>query len=118
MKRGIAEKFRDSLDNVIGFFSPRAGFKRRMYREAINISRSFGAYKGAERNRLRSSWLPGSSSADDTILPELSILRERSRDLNRNDAHASGITSTLTTNVIGSGIRPQSRVDKESLGIT
>jgi capsid protein len=50
-------------------------------------------------------------------LPELKDIRERSRDLNRNDAHASGITSTMTTNVVGSGIRPQSRIDKESLGM-
>ena len=116
-KQKISEKLSNGIDNVISFFSPKAGFKRRMYREAINVSQKFGAYKGASRDRLRSSWLPGGGSADQDLLPELADIRERSRDLNRNDAHAAGITSTMTTNVIGTGIRPQSRADKEDLGI-
>jgi len=118
MKKKISERLTSGIDNVISFFSPRSGFRRKMYREVMNITQAFGAYKGAGHNRLRSSWLPRNSSADEALLPELSDLRERSRDLNRNDAHASGITSTMTTNVIGTGIRPQSRVDREFLGIS
>lgn len=114
----VAERFSNGVDNVISFFSPRAGFKRKMFRKAISISNEFSSFKGASRNRLRSSWLPGSGSADENLLPELSDLRERSRDLNRNDAHASGITGTMTTNVVGSGIRPQSRIDRDVLGIS
>ncbi|MFH1385116.1 MAG: phage portal protein [Candidatus Omnitrophota bacterium] len=117
-KTKISERLSNGIDNVISFFSPRVGFKRRMYREAINVSKKFSSYKGASRNRLRSSWLPGGGSADENVIPELSDLRERSRDLNRNDAHASGITGTMTTNVVGTGIRPQSRVDREALGIS
>lgn len=117
-KNKISEWLSLGIDNIISFFSPKAGFKRRMYREAINISQKFGAYKGASRDRLRSSWIPGGGSADQDLLPELSDIRERSRDLNRNDAHAAGITSTMTVNVIGTGIRPQSRVDKEELGVS
>lgn len=116
-KQKISERITAGIDNIISFFFPKAGFKRRMYREAINISQKFGAYKGASRDRLRSSWIPGGGSADQDLLPELSDIRERSRDLNRNDAHAAGITSTMTVNVIGTGIRPQSRVDKEELEI-
>ncbi|MDD5500510.1 MAG: phage portal protein [Candidatus Omnitrophica bacterium] len=117
MRKSIGEKLAGSIDNVISFFSPRAGFKRRMFRQAISISESFSSYKGASRSRLRSSWLPGGGSADEDLLPELKDIRERSRDLNRNDAHASGITGTMTTNVVGSGIRPQSRIDKDLLSI-
>lgn len=116
-KNKFSESIITAIDNIVSFFSPKAGFKRRMYREAINISQKFGAYKGASRDRLRSSWIPGGGSADQDLLPELSDIRERSRDLNRNDAHAAGITATMTVNVIGTGIRPQSRVDKEELGI-
>ena len=117
MKAPLTEKLSSSLDGLISFFSPRAGLRRRMYREAIKVTRSFSAYKGASRDRLRSSWIPGGGSADADLLPELKDIRERSRDLNRNDAHASGITSTMTTNVVGTGIRPQSRIDKEQLNI-
>ncbi len=118
MKTKLSEKFASGIDNIVSFFSPRSGFRRKMYREAINVSRKFGAYRGSRRDRLYSSWLPRGGSADEALLPELSEMRERSRDLNRNDAHASGITSTMTTNVIGTGIRPQSRVDDETLGIS
>ena len=117
-KKSLTEKLSSALDKTISVFSPKRGFKRRMYREAIKISESFTAYKGASRSRLRSNWLPGHGSADEDLLPELSDIRERSRDLNRNDAHASGITGTMTVNVVGSGIRPQSRIDKEILGVT
>ena len=116
-EKTFTEKLSGAFDKAISVFSPRAGFKRRMYREAIKLSESFTAYKGASRSRLRSNWLPGHGSADEDLLPELSDIRERSRDLNRNDAHASGITGTMTVNVVGSGIRPQSRIDKESLGM-
>ena len=118
MKTMFSQKLSSSIDDVISFFSPKLGLKRKMYRQAINISNDFTSYKGASKNRLRSSWLPGYGSADENLLPELNDLRERSRDLNRNDAHASGITGTMTTNVVGSGIRPQSRVDREALGIS
>lgn len=114
----ISEKVSGGIDSVVSFFSPRAGLKRRMYREAIKVQERFGAYRGAERDRLRPSWLPGGGSADENIIPDLAALRERSRDLNRNDAHASGITATMTTNVVGTGIRPQSRVDRQVLGIS
>lgn len=117
-RRTISQRFSDGIDGMIGVFSPRSAFRRKMFREAIRVSQSFRAYKGAQHDRLRSSWIPGGGSADETLLPELADIRERSRDLNRNDAHASGITGTMTTNVVGSGIRPQSRIDKESLGIS
>ena len=117
MKKNLKERVSDGLDGVISFFSPRAGFKRRMFRQAIKMSDTFSSYKGASRDRLRSSWIPGHGSADQDLLPELRDIRDRSRDLNRNDAHATGITSTMTTNVVGSGIRPQSRIDKEYLSL-
>lgn len=107
----------ERLDNFIGIFSPKVALLRKAYREASKIS-SFSSYRGAEQNRLRDSWIPGGYSADQDLLPELSTLRERSRELNRNDGYASGITYTMVTNVVGTGIRPQSRVDKETLGIS
>jgi len=34
----IREKISGSIDSAVSFFSPRAGLKRRMYREAIKVS--------------------------------------------------------------------------------
>ena len=77
MKKPFTEKLSERLDGFISFFSPRAGLKRRMYREAIKVARSFSSYKGASRDRLRSSWIPGGGSADTDLLPELKDIRDR-----------------------------------------
>ncbi len=106
----------DKIDNLIGVFSPQKAFRRKMYRMANKLVLG-KSYRGAEKNRLRQDWLPGGNSPDEDILSELPDLRERSRDLNRNDGVAAGITSTMVTNVVGTGIKPQSRIDKENLGI-
>lgn len=111
-KKTLTERF----DNFIGFFFPRLEYKRKAFR-MVNKIAFRGAYDGASKNRLRESWLPSDGSADEDLLWDLPTLRERSRDLNRNDSHASGITSTIVVNVVGTGIRPQSRIDKESLGM-
>jgi lambda family phage portal protein len=102
----------DRLENLVALFSPKLALQRRMYRSAYIQASS---YRGADKSRLRKSWNPGAGSPDEDLLYDLVDLRTRSRDLNRNDAHASGITGTMVTNVIGSGIRPQSRVDRASL---
>jgi len=113
-KPKISERVGIVMDKVVGIFNPIAGYRRAACRKAQGM---LSSYRGAEKSRLRKSWLPGAGSPDEDLLPELPDIRERSRDLNRNDATASGITSTISINVVGTGIKPQSRVDKESLGI-
>jgi lambda family phage portal protein len=51
------------------------------------------------------------------ISNELATLRNRSRDLNRNDAIASGATDTISTNVVGRGLRMQSQIRADQLGV-
>lgn len=114
-KSTFVQKVGDAIDNALAIVAPAAAFKRIAYRKAAN---TLSSYRGASKDRTRENWLPGNGSADSDILPELSDLRERSRDLNRNDPTASGITNTVVTNVIGTGIRPQSRIDKKSLNIS
>lgn len=114
-KSKFVEKVGTAIDNTLAIVAPAIAYKRMAYRKAVNMLTS---YRGASKDRLRENWLPGGLSPDADLLPELADLRERSRDLNRNDPTASGITTTMSTNVVGSGIKPQSRVDKDSLGIT
>ncbi len=103
------------VDDVVGVFSPLAAARRRYFRYiAKNM---LGAYQGAEGGRLRGSWVASSGSADQDLLRDLPKLRERSRDLVRNDGIASGAIDVIVTNIIGSGISPQSRLDRETLEI-
>ncbi|MBL8012285.1 MAG: phage portal protein, partial [Candidatus Omnitrophica bacterium] len=107
--------FADRVDDFIGVFSPETAAKRKYFRF---LTRSLlGSYRGADVGRLRGSWIPGGGSADSDLHPDLTRLRERSRDLIRNDGIASGAIDTVITNIIGSGIRMQSRIDKDTLAV-
>jgi lambda family phage portal protein len=77
-----------------------------------------GGYQGATKKRGYSQWSPGEWSADEDILDDLGELRARSRDLIRNDPHAAGIVDTWVSNIVGSGLRPQSRINAEALGLS
>lgn len=103
------------VDAAIGVVAPGWGLRRLRARAATKM---LGSYRGAEKNRLRGDWTALNGSADADLLFDLPTLRQRSRDLNRNDAHASAITGTVVANVIGTGIRPQSRPDADALGVT
>lgn len=107
--------FSDRVDDFIGVFSPATAAKRRYFR--FIEQKMLGSYRGAEVGRLKGSWIPGGGSADRDLLLELPNLRERSRDLVRNDGIASGAIDTIVTNIIGSGIKYQSRIDKDALKI-
>ena len=109
------EKLGAYVDAAISVIAPAWGLRRLQARAARTM---LSAYRGAEKNRLRGDWNALNGSADADLLNDLPTLRQRSRDLNRNDAHASAITGTVVANVIGTGLKPQSRPDTESLGIT
>ena len=106
------------VDGTIGVFSPLRALRRRLARDAVKTSDRFSSYQGASFNRPRSNWSVSPGSADADLLPELDTLRERSRDLIRNDPHAASISQSFVDNVIGNGIKPQSLVSAEGLGLS
>lgn len=61
-------------------------------------------YAGAEMGRLTADWAPTSSSADAEIVTSLRILRNRSRQLVRDNEYASNAVRQVQQNVIGTGI--------------
>jgi len=109
------EKAGAVLDAAIGVVAPQWAMRRLQARMSVKM---FSTYRGAERNRLRGDWRALNGSADADLLPDLPTLRQRSRDLNRNDAHASAITDTRVVNVVGTGLKPQSRPDADGLDAT
>jgi len=74
-------------------------------------------FEGARANRLVMDWVLSSLSTNP--MPwELDTLRERSRDRALNDPIAASIPQTLTVNIVGSGLQPQSRLRADKLGIS
>lgn len=78
------------------------------YRNAFDVAARLRGYKSAGHTKNQTPWMNASNrSADGEILTDLPTMRNRSRALNRDDALASGIYSTLTRGVVGTGLRPQ-----------
>jgi len=100
------------LDGAIAIASPERALKRQAARKRLELSQ----YRGADYNRLMADWILGSTSTTPDQW-ELSTLRERSRDLNRNDPVASGATETLSVNIVGQGLTPQSKIRPEIIKI-
>lgn len=66
-------------------------------------------YEGASKSKRLSRWLTQSSSANTAIGTGIITLRDRARDLRRNNPYAAKGIQTITSNVIGHGIQTQFR---------
>lgn len=75
-------------------------------------------YRGSGQDRLRSDWITGAMG--DTTPPtyELTTLRNRSRDLVRNDPVANAIVDLFVSGVIGTGLNVQSKLKAQDLGVS
>lgn len=90
-----------------------------------NLSAQFGffapasySHDGARTTRATAYWDTSAAGADETNLYDLPKLRERTRDLYRNNAIGRGAIRTMVTNVVGRGLKLQSTIDADYLGLT
>ena len=105
------------IDRAIEKIAPQWGVRRLRSRYALSM---LSGYKAADITRIRDNWiLPGMGGDKATATQyDLSVMRARSRDANRNDPVASGATDTMKTNIIGNGLKPQSKIRAKLLGIS
>ena len=104
------------IDKAVHFFDPVKGYQRQQARTMAAIS---GSYSGAKRSGgTFKNWFTSNNDANSDILPDLPLLRSRSRDLVRNHPIAGGAINTVVTNVVGSGLALQSSIDHELLGMS
>lgn len=112
----LRDRLTSAVDWTVGVFSPHKALERKAARK---VSEQFSdAYRGSESTRIHNTWQVTSGSPDADILPVLDVLRERSRDLIRNDPHAASIVNSMVDNIVGTGIRPQAQIDATRLGIS
>lgn len=101
------------IDKAFSYFAPVHGLRRLEARTRMAL---VGGYTGAKLDRRQTkAWRTADGSADNVTLPDLPILRERSRDLLRNAPLATGAVNTVVTNVVGTGLRVHSNIDREVL---
>ena len=77
-----------------------------------------GGYESARSSTRRTrNWRPGQGSAASDILPDLEVLRGRSRDLDRNNSIAHGAANTKVNGAVGGGLVMRSVLDAKILGL-
>lgn len=100
------------FDRAIEVFSPAWAINRFKARKQLEWARKADTllnkrkYEGASYGRHTQNWYAPSTSANLEINQALNILRSRSRDLVRNNEHASNIVRVIPNNVVGTGILP------------
>lgn len=82
-----------------GYISPVSALKRKNARELLARS-----YDAASTKRRVQDWKTINSSANTEIAQAIVTVRNRARDLRRNNAYAAKIIQSLASNVIGTGI--------------
>ena len=116
---------RDSvLDRVIQKVSPAWGLKRMESKlrleqvKGIQAS-GYGDHGGSIRKRSLAGWTLGAGGdPDNDITENLKTLRSRSRDLYMSGGLAAGAIKTVSVNVVGPGLRLNSQVDGDYLGLS
>lgn len=104
------------LDKVIAYVAPKLALQRMAARQVLAIS---GGYTGARRDRAATAgWKTSAGSPETDVIVDLPVLRQRSRDLERNSPVATGIVGTTVTHVVGTGLACTPQIDAEYLGLT
>jgi len=105
-------------DKVRAYFDPVAGVKRHRARQMMALAG--GGYNAGKRGRkaFNNYNVTTAQDADGDIIPDLALIRDRSRDLIRNNAIAASAISTKQVSVIGSGLVYHSEIDYNFLGLT
>lgn len=95
------------MDRAVATVAPRAAVRRLAARQAFEQLAAARAYDGAAVGRRTDGWRTSAGSADAEISSAGPRLRDRMRDLVRNNPHAAKAVSVLVNNIVGSGIRPR-----------
>lgn len=102
-------------DSIVAAFNPVAGLKRAAARNAL---RSFEA---ASRGRRTDGWRTSGADANSEIGKGQMLLRDRARDMRRNNPYAERGISAIASNTVGYGIVPdpkgRARQNKRALAM-
>jgi lambda family phage portal protein len=108
-----------AIDRVIGYLSPTWAARRarsRAFSEYYNQIGMNASYRGAVSTRLDSAWAQsfGATGVHHLAKDTLEGLRDRTRQLDRDNTLASGLLDRSVENVIGVGMRLQVRTPDDA----
>lgn len=83
---------------------------KRMHARAVYDGVTRG-YEAARKDRLNKSWNAPNLSADRELDVDADVARGRARSLVRDNAYAKGVVRAAVRNIVGTGIKPQARVE-------
>jgi lambda family phage portal protein len=96
------------LDKVISSVSPEAGLRRAVARTRLEMMGSARSYDAAKTGHRTGGWRGVSGkSANAEVSLSLASVRDRSRDLVRNNPYAAKGVNVLVNGIVGSGIVPE-----------
>ena len=102
------------LDRLVSVISPAAGLRRLHARTMMNAALERGFDGASMRSRL-SGWRTPGTGPNTENRSAMGILRDRSRDLMRNNPWMVKAINTIVTNTIGTGILMQPKVTDKKL---
>lgn len=100
------------LDQLIGWVSPEAGYKREAYRRALEVERNYDA---AGHDRLNANWRVFNESGEMTDRYSRDTVRARARDLERNSDIMNSVIGAYKRNVFGAGYRLRANSGNDDL---
>lgn len=98
------------LEQAIAYVAPSFALARETARFRLGRLQEFGgsrSYEGAALGRRTQNWKTQTRDANAEIAPSIHLLRNRSRDLRRNNAYAASAVESIIDNTIGYGIKPK-----------
>ncbi|KZL21953.1 phage portal protein [Pseudovibrio sp. Ad37] len=99
-------------DRALALFSPTRAAKR--YASRATLANLRRLYEGAQKGRLSDGWRSSNTAADSEITAAGGLLRERMRDLVRNNPLAAQAVQVLVNNMVGPGIRPRAATSNKA----
>ena len=107
------------IDRAVATVAPQKGLQRAAARQKMQILNSgYGNYGASTFKKSLKGWLFAGGSHREDIEDNVSVLRQRSRDLYMGVPVANGAVKTMRTNVVGRGLNLKPSIDRDVLGIT
>lgn len=107
------------IDKAVEAVAPLMAMKRLAARQKMEILNSgYGNYGASTTKKSLIGWNYAGGSWREDISDNLSVLRQRSRDIYMGVPVGRGAVNTMRTNVVGRGLMLKPTVDAEALGIS